>query len=962
MNELSLYDERYVEEEKVIQNLQHLGYEYKPAIKNMDTLYENLWMELSRINDTQFTDREKQELRSKVFESIEGIEYKINIWTSRYTIKRDNGDDFHVRFLSENNEENKLQVINQLEVVNESEEKNIYDVNILVNGIPLVHIELKKPGKRYSAFNSATMEMFNQIKRYRETTYPNTIMEFTRLFVTSDSAVTTYFANNKRILVPVSGGTYEEVGLKYTKPITWMNSDNQIIGNIDKFIEVFFNKKFIYKMLMDYYLTTDDSFIVLRPYQIHAIERTIEKVKSGKKEERGYGVGYIFHATGSGKTLTVYKLAENLSKIEGKKVIFVLDRRDLNVQTIKEFTKFKKDDTFNNPMSTDTLKKQLYQGDKFIITTIQKLNVVMKKIERGTYKRDYLKEYKDVILIFDECHRTVFGSMLKQIKTVLEQQGSEISLLGVTGTPIYKENAQSDTLTTNEIFGEELHKYLMVNAQKDGHILAFDIYPYHKIYIQSHDKLLSELTEPLRKEAITELIIKEYDKHTYKREFNAILATNSKIDLLEYYRLFKKKNNNLKVTAIFTSENEVDDINTDDTTTKEEKNTGLQEIIEDFNKDFGTNHSISEVDKFYIDVQEKVKAKEIDLVIVVDMLLTGFDSNKLSTIYLDKNIKQHRLIQAMSRVNRVSGPQKKYGNVVCFKPLEEEIKEALVMFNRGSTSISSLTARSVEERIETLQEAVNKLLKEFPDVSEVQNIGTKPRMNSFIKLFRDVTNAYSDIAFKLNFEEDIEGFTEKDFLDYMSSYNEIRAKVKVKSKKNEKTGDTGEEEGLEDFEFDETLVQNFTVDVEYILKSIVENIMKKDTSEEELTNMEALIKASALTQVNKETLLELVYKAVSQQSREDLKKEIEEKGTDNVFKEEKEKKGKEIFKKFAELESIPYEEIEKLQDSYDKTGILKSSNVRGVVQKYRKVEMVRNKGIVKEIHHKLLELFRDIRK
>ncbi len=700
-------------EKEFIKMLREQGYDYL-EIHNSETLIKNLRKQLEKLNDYQFSDSEwTRFFNNSIANKNDGIVEKTRKIQEDYiqVLKRDDGTSKNIYLLDKKNiHNNKLQVINQY-VENNGNYNNRYDVTILVNGLPLVHIELKRRG-------IALKEAFNQINRYQRDSFwaGSGLYEYIQIFVISNGTNTKYYSNTTRESHIKKQQTTRNKSKKTSNSFEftsyWAYNNNKVIADLVEFTRTFFSKHTILSILTKYCVfTSEELLLVMRPYQIVATERILDKIKIStnyKKMGTIEAGGYIWHTTGSGKTLTSFKTAQLATELEYiDKVLFVVDRKDLDYQTMREYDRFEKG-AANGNRSTKILKKQLEDNtSRIIVTTIQKLSKFVKR------NANHPVFQKHLVLIFDECHRSQFGDMHKMIV----KNFKNFHLFGFTGTPIFAKNATNksnpDFCTTEQAFGYKLHTYTIVDAINDGNVLPF-IIDYVNTVKKKEDmtdkqveaiKTEEALSSYERVSEVVKYIIEHFDQKTKRNSFydlkgqrvngfNSIFAVASIPMAKKYYLELKKqleeKNKDLTIAIIYSfSENEEDNANgiledegfeTDllDQSSRE----FLDFAIEEYNKKFKTNFS-SEGNAFqdyYKDLSDKVKNREIDLLIVVNMFLTGFDATTLNTLWVDKNLKQHGLIQAFSRTNRILNSVKSYGNIICFRDLEQQTNDAIALF------------------------------------------------------------------------------------------------------------------------------------------------------------------------------------------------------------------------------------------------------------------------------------------
>lgn len=709
-------------EHELIKILVDQGYE-RLNINSENELILNLRMQLEKLNNYNFTDGEWDSFFTKVIANKNDyIIEKTRLIQEDYKqeITLDSGEKKNIYLIDKNNiHNNSLQVLNQY-VNNDGNYDNRYDVTILVNGLPLIHIELKKRG-------IDLREAFNQIERYQRDSFwsGSGLYNFVQIFVISNGTLTKYYSNTTRDFHINNQKVKKSNSFEFTS--YWADQKNNGITDLIDFAKTFLTKHTILNILTKYCVfTSEEDLLVMRPYQIVATEKILNKINISYNN-KFYGTiksgGYIWHTTGSGKTLTSFKTSQLASKLDFiDKVLFVVDRKDLDYQTMKEYDRFK-EGAANSNTSTKILEEQLHNNDsKIIITTIQKLSQFIKKNDNSEVFN------KNVVFIFDECHRSQFGDMHKSII----KKFKKYYLFGFTGTPIFPENARTIkgvSETTEQIFGDKLHTYTIVNAISDKNVLPFR-YEYvgkvdiannvkdEKVYAIDEEKLYDN---PLKINLITDYIIEHFSTKTKTLEsyvystldnvvgvakkqntkeikskkningFNSIFAVSNIKMAKEYYAEFKKmlsiKNSNLKVALIYSygvnGEDGVIDENSESTEALNiDDRTFLEKAIKDYNQMFGTSYDTSSerFQNYYKDVSLRMKNREIDILIVANMFLTGFDAKTLNTLWVDKNLKWHGLIQAFSRTNRILNSVKTYGNIVSFRNLEDKLNEALAKF------------------------------------------------------------------------------------------------------------------------------------------------------------------------------------------------------------------------------------------------------------------------------------------
>lgn len=814
--------------------LREQAYEYLP-ITSEDSLKQNLRTKLQELNRYEFTDAEWQRF---FLQSISGETDGILEKTRRIqedfiqVLKLDDGDTKNIYLVDKKNiHNNSLQVINQYEV--EGARSNRYDVTVLVNGLPLVHIELKRRGVDIR-------EAFNQINRYQRDSFwgGSGLFEYVQLFVISNGTYTKYYSNTVRrqhISEQDALGSAKKTSNSYEFTSWWADAKNKPIYDLMAFGKTFFAKHTLLNILTRYCVfTVDEMLLVMRPYQIVATERILKKIVISENQ-KSLGTtaagGYIWHTTGSGKTLTSFKTAQLVSKFPNvSKVLFVVDRKDLDYQTMLEYSRFEKDSALSSN-STAQLKQRLEDPNaRIIVTTIQKLSTFVAKHPKHPVGNER------VVLIFDECHRSQFGDMHVAIRKAF----NNYNLFGFTGTPIFAANAATggkpDLKTTEQAFGEKLHTYTIVDAITDKNVLPFRVDYVNTIQMPEtvRDKQVSSidtenaLLAPERIEEVTRYILEHFDQKTRRNEtykvkdrrlsgFNSILATASIDAAKRYYSSFAKLqekitiDQRLKVALIYSfaaNEEDPDGILADEEfeTAELDKTSRdfLERAISDYNNLFATNFDTSSesFQGYYKHLAGKLKSREVDLVIVVNMFLTGFDATTLNTLWVDKNLRQHGLIQAYSRTNRILNSVKTYGNIVCFRDLEQATKDSISLFGSkeaGGIVLLKPYSEYFEDYAQAAQDLLSAYLPGDLPASEEEQKGFISIFNKILRL-RNILVAFDD--FKGN-----EILTAAQMQDYQSTYLELysrRPKVEKESI-------------LGDVVFEIELVKQVEINVDYIL-------------------------------------------------------------------------------------------------------------------------------------------------
>ncbi len=833
-------------ENNLIAQLQTLGYEKVP-IEDEDALLINLKKQLEKHNRTLLSDLEFRQILNKLAKG--NIFEKAKILRDRVDYIKDDGETGYIELIDQIHWcKNQYQVTHQ--VTMKGKYANRYDVTILVNGLPLVQIELKRRGLEMK-------EAFNQTNRYHRHSFSAGygLFGYIQLFVISNGVNTRYYANN-----PVNKRDFKQT-------FFWSDKDNRKITQLSEFAEAFLEKCQLSKMITKYVVLNESSttLMVLRPYQYYTVEAIVEQVRNTGKH------GYIWHTTGSGKTLTSFKAAQILTQSpQVHKVVFVVDRKDLDYQTIKEFNSFSAGsvDATNN---TRKLVEQFADDTKLIVTTLQKLNTA---ISKTVYLAGMSRlQDKRMVFIFDECHRSQFGDTHKRIKAFFHN----VQMFGFTGTPIFPANAARNALgkrTTKDLFGECLHKYVITDAIRDENVLKFSVEYIRTvkqkdsvadIEVEAIDT--AEVMEaPERLNNITDYIIANHSRKTHSREFNAIFCVSNIKTLMAYYELLKQKKDaekhNLRIGAIFSYQANEEDRDADGTdsddmpddskpinTHSREK---LDEYIDDYNAMFGTNYSTDNFYGYYKDIGKRVKTRQVDILLVVNMFLTGFDSKALNTIYVDKNLKYHGLIQAYSRTNRIMGQRKSQGNVVCFRNLKPATDEAIELF-ANKDAIEEIILAPYETYLKRFADAVVNLQTITPTVDSVDGLPTEDDEAKFIQAFREIIRLKNVLDCFTEFSFDDLPMDEQLFADYRSKYLDLYDKVRSENEK-EKVSI------LDDIDFELELIRRDKINVSYII-ALLQNL--QDTTPANLEKQHKIILAMLDTETQLRSKKELIEKFIA---------------------------------------------------------------------------------------------------
>jgi type I restriction enzyme R subunit len=939
-------------ENKLLDQLAGLGYS-QVTIDDEAALFANLKSQLEALNKVTLSDAEFSQIKNQLNKG--NILEKAEILRDRLRIDRDDNSSKHLILLdSENWKNNLFQVTNQVTI--EGRHKNRYDVTILINGLPLVQIELKRRGLELK-------EAFNQIDRYQKHSYwaASGLFQYVQLFVISTGGETKYFANNAK---PSSKQVFY-----------WTDNQNRIKSELADFAKAFLKPKKLAQMICRYIVIneTEKLLMVLRPYQVYATEAIVGRVAERNEEDNtetqeGHN-GYIWHTTGSGKTLTSFKTAQLLTAQDDiDKVVFVVDRRDLDSQTVKEFNKF----VAGSVDGTDNTKKLVSQfadeivdkkklnasrNTKLIVTTIQKLNTAIKK-SRHSAKMEAVRNQR-IVFIFDECHRSQFGDTHKAITKFFTNH----QLFGFTGTPIFVENALSKTKanqTTEALFDDCLHKYTIVNAIRDDNVLRFSIEYVGRYHYKdgSNNQLEIETTvssqmqttkadndildadveaidtkELLesddRLDKITDYIITNHARKTHSGNYNAMFCVSSVDMLIKYYDLFKKKRkageHKLKIGTIFSytaNEDPFQEAASDDEITKV-KHSGvseesavyqntvygmhrrdkLDEFISDYNADFGTGYSTKDSQSFtnyYNDLSSRVKKRDVDLLLVVNMFLTGFDAKTLNTLFVDKNLRYHGLIQAFSRTNRIVDEQKSKGNIVCFRNLKKATDDALTLFsNEEAKSIVLLP--DYEEFVKELNVSYALLKDVAATPADVHELEDEDAMLEFVTRFREMRRLKNILESFADFDFDDLKISEEEFTNYEGKYQNVGKQIAAQENQKEKVSVLAEV----DFELD--LLHKDLIDRRYIL-SLIRNL--KDADDDEYKAHEQNIMNILNTDPQLFSKRELIIKFIEENLPQIDQADEVDNGFDEFWEKEKEKALNEICK----TENLSTERLKELID------------------------------------------------
>jgi len=841
-------------ENELVAQLVGLGFA-KAAVNDEASMLANLKAELGAFNGLALSEPEFGKVLNHLNRAA-GVFAKAKTLRDRMQLKRDDGSTVWIRFFdSANAGNNRYQVTQQ--VTAEGTFKNRYDVTILINGLPMVQIELKRRGLEMK-------EAFNQIQRYQKHSFwsGQGLFQFVQLFVISNGVNTKYYANARR--------------QSFKQTFYWAAEDNKTIRELPAFTSAFLSREHLGSMIGKYIVLneTDKVLMVLRPYQYYAVERIVERVMNPPAENPN---GYIWHTTGSGKTLTSFKAAQILMALPGiAKVVFCVDRKDLDYQTIKEFNAFQKD-SVDSTNDTKKLVQQFTDETKLIVTTLQKLNTAISK-QAHLKQMEKLKGER-IIFIFDECHRSQFGDTHRRITEFFTNH----QMFGFTGTPIFAENAATKDgkkHTTKDLFHQKLHSYVITDAIKDENVLRFAVE-----YVGRYQKKPGSATNvdievegidtkelmnsPQRLEKIVDYVIEHHAVKTRNKEFTAMMCVSSVDVLTKYYELFAARKaagkHKLRVATIFSYTSNEEDKDADgildeggeiiggeggDPHTREK----LEKYIGDYNAMFGTAFSTKDTQSFYgyyQDIAKKVKERKVDLLLVVNMFLTGFDSKTLNTLWVDKNLKHHGLIQAYSRTNRILNEVKSQGNIVVFRNLKKRTDEALALFADVNAK-ETVFVPPYEDYVSKFNEVVVELLKLTPTVKSVKDLKDEEAEMQFVKIFRELLRLRNILESFSEFDDNDLSLPAQRFADYRSAHLDLYDKVKSEN--------TVEKASiLNDVDFELELLQRDIINVQYILQ-LLARLYNADT--EEAPELRKLILDSVTGDVELRSKAKLIEKFI----------------------------------------------------------------------------------------------------
>lgn len=935
-------------ENDLVKRLTGLGYA-QVALPDMNAMRTNLRDQLGKHNGVTLSDAEF----AKVLNHLDkgNVFDKAKTLRGRMQLTRDDGTPLYLQFL--NTQEwcqNQYQVTTQVTVT--GHHKTRFDVSLLINGLPLVQIELKRRGVELK-------EAFNQINRYQRHSYwaESALFQYVQLFVISNGVNTKYYANNRN--------------QDFKQTFFWAEENNTLVTQLDAFADVFLEKCHVSKMISKYIVLheSDKILMVLRPYQYYAVEAIDARVKNGRKN------GYIWHTTGSGKTLTSFKAAQVLienPKVD--KVVFVVDRADLDYQTQKEFNYFS-DGSVDGTDNTKALVGQLGGDTKLIVTTIQKLNTA---ITRDRYE-GALQGVKDqrVVFIFDECHRSQFGDTHKRIV----QFFSKAQMFGFTGTPIFADNAVGKR-TTKDLFAECLHKYVITDAITDENVLRFSVEYWGKLK-RKDGSLIDEdvpainvqefFDNPDRIDGVVDWIIQNHDRKTHNKQFSAMLCVSSVDTLIAYYEAFRRKKeageHHLRIATIFTyGPNDADpdadgmigdpNLNVTDLPVDLHKRDRLESFVADYNAMYQTKETVKDSAGFYtyynhlskrLKDRDRKDAKDkdrLDILLVVNMFLTGFDAKKLNTLYVDKNLKYHGLIQAFSRTNRTLGQLKSQGNIVCFRNLKPNTDQAITLFS-NKDAIETILMAPYEDYLDQFNAAVARLKKIVPDPDSVNSLKSEDEQLAFVQAFRDLMRLRNVLTSFTQYNTDDLDMKPQDFEDYKSKYLDIHDKFKT-----EKPNDGASI--IDEVDFELELIQRDEINVAYILSLLAEAYADEDSLDPKIKDASNAKKKMVYDLLGSERHLrskrELIEKFI-EQHMPNMKDSQSVAGAFSKFWSQEKLNA---LSEICELEKMEPTAFQEMIEQYNFTGKkpLQGEIVKAMIEKPRILE---RKSLVKRISSKLLE-------
>lgn len=908
------YQSEYELELQFIKQLETQGYD-KVSIADEDALKTNFRKMLfefnkEKLNNIPFTDKEF----NRILIHLEGksIYNSAKLFRDKYVLEREDGTEVYIEFFNSKNwTKNKFQVTNQVTMI--SKYTNRYDVTILVNGLPLVQVELKRRGIDLK-------EAFNQIERYRRHSYKG-LYRYIQCFIITNGVDTKYYSNSDK-------------PLNFNFTFFWSDEKNNRITNLSDFTSSFLQKHTLNNIIGKYMIISDadKNLMVMRPYQVYAVEAITKRALETNNN------GYVWHTTGSGKTLTSFKSSQLLSNEEKiKKVFFLIDRKDLDSQTVEEFNKFEADcvDTTDN---VGKLIKQVEDiNSRLIVTTIQKLARLLKS-EKYTHRMDRYREEK-VIFIIDECHRSQFGEM----HTAINKHFVNAQYFGFTGTPRLVENRSQDGRTTADLFDTCLHHYLIKDAINDNNVLGFSV-EYIKTFDGDFDENDETKVSAIDKEEVfhsekrvnmvAQHIIDNHNAKTANKKFTSIFTVDSIPLLIKYYDTFKSLDHDLKIAAVFTFQDNEDLSGKD-----EHSRDSLERMIEDYNKMFpskdNTKFSTDTFQAYFKDLSRKLKNAEVDIVLVVNMFLTGFDSKPLNTLYVDRNLNYHGLVQAFSRTNRILDDTKPYGNIVCYRNLKKNTDEAICLFSQTDNT-DVVLMESYDHYLKLFKERLEELYKVAPSIDYIDDIQSEEEKKNFILAFRELSKQLIKLKTFTDFEFNKEalGISHQEYEDYKSKYFRIYDELK-------KTA--GEKESiLLNIDFAIELMQVDKINVDYIM-NLIRDI---DFTDEEKRKADIEKIKRLLDSADNENL-RLKADLIRAFLEEVVPKASKDSSMDDLFNEFIEEKRVEEITEFSETVDIVRETMKDYITEYEYSGIIDSAQIKdsingGLIKKKKLSEKIKH--------------------
>lgn len=900
-------------EKKVIEQLVRQGYE-RVKIPDEATLIRNLRSQINRFNNKKLEGNPLTDIEfDRLLLLINGksIFDSSKILRDKHIIEREDGTQLYIELFNTREWcKNLFQVTTQTTMTGTY--TNRYDVTILINGLPVVQVELKRRGLDFK-------EAFNQIQRYRKHSYKG-LYRFIQIFVVSNGVDTKYFSN--------SDG---DILFGYT--FFWSDEENNIITNLNEFTSSFLEKCHIAKMIARYMVLNDTEklLMVMRPYQVYATEALVKRALETKNS------GYVWHTTGSGKTLTSFKASQILANEPSiKKVFFLVDRKDLDSQTVAEFNKFEKG-SVDRTEKTDLLVKQIEDVMKpFIVTTIQKMaNAV--KTPRFAKIMDLYRDER-VIFIIDECHRSQFGEM----HTNISRHFKNAQYFGFTGTPRFEENKSQDGRTTADIFEKCLHTYLIKEAIRDGNVLGFSV-EYHELIKSKIDETDDTKVEAIntdevlmhddRMQLVVQNILENHERKSRSKGYTAIFTVQSIPMLIKYYEMFKETEHPFKIAGIFSYE-----ANEDSEGRDEHSRDSLERIITDYNGIYDTNYSTDTYASYFSDISKRVKTAQIDILLVVNMFLTGFDSRTLNTLYVDKNLKHHDLLQAFSRTNRVEKSTKPYGNIVCYRNLKHNTDESLKLFS-NTDSVDDILMKSYAEYLTMFLESLKKVRVIADTPEAVDELQREEEQKAFVDAFKEMTKLLVRLKTFTEFEFDpntlqIESQT---YEDYKSKYLKIAEQVK---------SDVEKVSILQDIDFELELMHTDRINVSYIM-NLVRDL--DFDNKEDLEKKVRVIEEEVERGDNPELRLKVdLIKGFLKHVVPDLTNEDSVDDAYNRY--EDEMREKEIYS-FSEKMGMPEEDLKHYLEEYEYSNIIQQSTISDSL----KVGLIKKRKLAKQITEFIME-------